>query len=275
VDIYADFERGIKLAGGFDSNLNKLILDKLNKMPMLKPIISKVLSTFSIKKAEVLMKASTSDFGGELEVDCLVMGKRIAFKIAASFDPEAVAEACAKKIYEEIKELAVDVYAEAKEVAGAAYSETKDAVNKGADEVWKGMKTLATTLKHGGHSFNTCINDCVPSYANRGGEKMYATAEQAVRSFADKVLPKLQKVTGKDANETRALRAQTVKESYDRLLAEIDGKFKSLKDDKEVRKFFTMGGSKDKGEKKYEGMIQEYWDNYRRFANEQYNKLIG
>jgi hypothetical protein len=221
------------------------------------------------------MKASTSEFAGALELDCTVVGKKISFKIKASFDPEEVAEACAKKIYEEIKDLAVEAYEEIEEAAEVAYKETKKFVVDAADEVWDAMKSFATRVKHGFHSFDKCYNDCVPDYANHGGEKMHAKAQQAINKYANAVRPKLQTITGSDANDARAKRQKVVNASYNRLLAEIDAQFTKLKDSTEVRKYFTKGDSKDKGERKYEGLIQGYWNKYRQYASEQFNKLTS
>ncbi len=162
-----------------------------------------------------------------------------------------------------------------KRIGKNAVNKVKGYLSRAGSKVWNAIKGFGTRIKHSTHSFKKCYNTCTRNYAKNAAKKINELAEKTLNMLYNELYPRVKKAIGKNSAETRNLRAKHIKIYFDQLKNLMNAQYRKVKDNQKVRKFFTKKSSKNKGERRYESMIQANWNAFNKKLNQKYNQLLN
>ncbi len=206
IQFSADFEDGIDLTIELKNSIREHIINKLKDRKILKAIYAKVTSTLDIRRIAISFKAKRSELGGGIACDMMLFGRNLSFSYSGSINPEALAKAIVDRIVQfcqkEVKEAFVKV--------GQAFVKAGTAARQWAIKAGARVRAFAVNLgkrmKHAGHSYKKCMNECVPDYAGGVRRDLLDGANDAANEFYRLALEHITEVEGDTEEETRKLR---------------------------------------------------------------------
>lgn len=266
---------GFKFAVEFDAREFYNEIERgLKKHKRLGPILSKVLSTLQLRRLALNLEAAKSKVAGGFVIDAVVFGKKIDANVSGKLNPQELVKALVDKI----KDKALPMVAEALKQIGKNVAKVKDRSAKAFRNAGRKLREFAKTttrkLNHAKHTKKRCMNECTSNHANSVRKDLLSESNKTILEFVASVRNDILMVEGDDANETRKLREDILREPWNAMLGEIDEEWKEAESDKTVKDFFTLGKSKNQGYDKYRKMIEESWNQHKNQRNQQYQKLL-
>ncbi len=223
IDYYANWEDGFYLDYKLNADLKEALMKEIRKVKPLAPVMSKVLSTFQLRKVHTHLEAGMDmNMSGETHVEFEVFGKTHKFDMKATLDPEAIMDAIIDKILEN---------SEMMKIAGQVADLAGDAGKK-AMGIVNGVKSFAgeysDDIAHLHHSMNKCNNECIPKLANKLANPVLKGSDKAVLEFYHSVYPEITRVVGENQNETKKLRRELIGSEWTKLANQIKRKWEDV-----------------------------------------------
>lgn len=262
-------------AGGLGL-LRGTVSDCLSAEPTLRMVVDTVISGLEIKSLVITGAVISKDLRGAINGELSVIGKTVGFSGDGALSLKGLIDVIVGRILPTVKDYAATaataVYKEAKGAAMAAGRETANMANYAYDQARQGAHNVTASVKHGTHSAEKCMNECVPNYANSQRGPMADGSNKAIRDFLDRLRPTVLAIEGSTTEETAVLRFAQFDAEWYQLLMLLDQKWLDIFNDREVDNYFFKEASERAGRDKFRGLIRETWVQHEQYRE---NALHG
>lgn len=270
VDFKFDMENKLELHMDLNYDFRKFVMNEVRKVPVLAPVMNEILKTFQVRKLYVDLYADKDDMNlnGNAKCDFEVFGSSHHIEFKAALNPEAIAQ----QILEEIKKAAGPELAVIAEVVGQALNQSMDMASKAWGDA---SKFIGNASRHLTHTQSKCDNECVPYQARQMYAPILGGGNHAMQTFHDDVLPVIVNIIGENNDETKRLRAEYIKNDWNRLIQKIESDWDNIRNDRTYVSYYLSPSSATNGGHIYRRIIDEKRQGYENLKNQLWNHMMN
>lgn len=275
IDFTYDMETNFSLVMFLDTSaVFRLIAEKVQKIDYLEPFSDEVLSQLSVDSVSLILKGGRNNLGGGMIFKGRIGRKSIEVSMDGYINPDQIVDKVVDKVKDWGKDKLKEYYDEVADYAKKVGKKSVAIVKDASKEVKKMAKKAKTAVNHSYHFYDKCYNECVPNYANPLGRHLLKESNQTINDYYKEMYHKMKKISAENSAQARRIRTRLLSASWNELKREIDDSWNELLDDRTVTLFFAKPSSAAKGRKKFQRLINEFYDKHKSFRNKYYNALL-
>ncbi len=265
---YFDMEDKFTLYADFDVDAKKFLMNEARKVDFLAAAVEEIFKDVEFTEFYVDMSGSLQDMtmAGKTRVTVRLMDQEYSFEFEPILDPEALAATIFHKLKKELPGVFNTAEAIGKEialVAGPAVNASIDIAQKGFDELGDFAGHATTWTSHMTHG-DDCFHVCVPNRARDLTPPVFHSSNLAVLEFYSRVISTTMLLEGTTPYHTTLLRSNALKDEWNRLILDLEGKWDAIFYDD-----YYKGFDKDPDD------VTRYGNEYRRHVHDQYLQHVN